>query len=649
MVKIQAVVLFSCSLLFSHWLAAESADGVASDKTVAAGDQSPVRSSDDFIEEMRRVHFRNIDELVALQVPGLALSYIKREQPAYQPNQPIEWLFWEQKRIELLAHSRQWAALIERVDAQQEKLNTIKVATADRNWFLTEQVRARIQLKDYEAALKQLRELLWTASQRVPSRTLANWRRLVIEVYLNQSHLGDARVAMQRYQQDYGALAEQDGRSWPTIQAELLMQLQQHQQAAGLLAKAAGNNNNASFQALQLLARYKAQQLSATQTLQQADQFIQPASQKQSPEQAKEIAQARLEAEDLLHYIRLLMLIETAQLDQAVKQMEQLLAKPQLQLSDSVMQIGGLQLNADSLWALYLQYGQQQANQQGLLSGDDAAWYALANNQYKKQPHRARALLAVLAVQAQQLHQRQSAMQQLSESIVDDKLPLQLVKRLFTETRYFSDLSTVAPAVRYQLIDYNLSRGQVKQAAALFAGLQQPPADQDQFEWSLRRARVMILSGDFKRGADALAEILEVQTLQSKQVDKFLQVVFDLQAVEQHALSLSLFDALAQQVDDSRVLRELMFWRAESLHALKQYEQAAYLFLKSAIPLEKVYDHWYHTATFRAAESLISAGLYQDARQRLLHLQVITENAARRAVIQQRLQSIRLNEAQPEV
>ncbi len=647
MVKIQAVILFGCGLLFSHWLAAQTGDGDATDTTVAASDQSQARSSEDFIEEMRRVHFKNIDELVALQVPGLALSYIKREQPAYQPNQPIEWLFWEQKRIELLAHTRQWSTLIERVDTQQEKINTIKVATADRNWFLTEQVRARIQLKDYQAALKQLRELLWTASQRVPSRTLANWRRLVIEVYLNQSHLGDARVAMQRYQQDYGALAEEDGRSWLTIQAELLMQLQQHQQAAGLLARATGENSNSSeFQALQLLARYKAQQLTAEQTLQQTDQYIKQVSQSQQSEQTPGIEPG---SENLLHYIRLLMLIETAQLDQAVKQLEQLLAKPQLQLSDSVMQIGGLKLNADSLWTLYLQYGQQQANQKGLLTGDDASWYALANNQYKKQPSRARALLAVLALKAQQLHQRQSAMQQLSESIGDDKLALQLVKRLFTESTYFNDLSAVAPAVRYQLIDYSLSQGQVKQAAALFAGLQQPPADQDQFEWSLRRARVMILSGDFQRGAEALAEILNTQTLQSKQVDKFLQVVFDLQAVEQHPLALSLFDALAQQVDDSRVLRELMFWRAESLHAMKQYEQAAYLFLKSAIPLEKVYDHWYHTATFRAAESLISAGLYQDARQRLLHLQAITENAARRAVIQQRLQSIRLNEAQPEV
>lgn len=644
MVKIQAVILFSCSLLFSHWLAAQTGDGNTADKASAATDKSQVRSSEDFIEEMRRVHFKNIDELVALQVPGLALSYIKREQPDYQPNQPIEWLFWEQKRIELLAFTRQWKALIERVDAQRQKLNTIKVATADRNWFLTEQVRARIQLKDYEAALKQLRELLWTAPQRVPSRTLANWRRLVIEVYLNQAHLSDARMAMQRYQQDYGALAEEDGRSWLTIQAELLMQLQQYQQAAGLLERAAGeNSNNTEFLGLQLLARYKSQQLDAKQALQQADKYIQQASQ-MPPEQAQQSSAA----EDLLHYVRLLMLIETAQLDQAVSQLEQLLAKPQLQLSDSLMQIGGLQLNADSLWALYLQHGQQQANQQGLLSGDDDAWYALANNLHKKQPYTARALLAVLALQAQQQHQRQLAMQQLSDSIVADKLPLQLVKRLFTETTYISDLAAVAPAVRYQLIDYSLSQGQVKQAAALFAGLQQPPADQDQFEWSLRRARVMILSADFQRGANALAEILESQTLQGKQVDRFLQVVFDLQSVEQHPLALSLFDALALQVDDSRVLRELMFWRAESLHALKQYEQAAYLFLKSAIPLEKVYDHWYHTATFRAAESLLSAGLYQDARQRFLHLLAITENAARRAVIQQRLQSIRLSETQPE-
>jgi len=141
--KTPAIILLNCSLLCSHWLGAQTlGEGGVEKALVSAQDKQPqntqTQKSEDFIEEMRNLHFKNIDELVALQVPGLALSYIKREQPAYQPEQPIEWLFWEQKRIELLAYTRQWLALIERVDTQREKLNTVKVATADRNWFLTE-------------------------------------------------------------------------------------------------------------------------------------------------------------------------------------------------------------------------------------------------------------------------------------------------------------------------------------------------------------------------------------------------------------------------------------------------------------------------------------------------------------------------------
>jgi hypothetical protein len=45
---------------------------------------------------------------------------------------------------------------------------------------------------------------------------------------------------------------------------------------------------------------------------------------------------------------------------------------------------------------------------------------------------------------------------------------------------------------------------------------------------------------------------------------------------------------------------------------------------------------------YRAAENLISAGMLQDAKHRFLHLLKITSNPARRAVINQRLQTIQL-------
>lgn len=576
-------------------------------------------------DEIRQHHFKNIDELVVLQAPGLALSYVQREQPEYVADNPLQWLFWEQKHISLLAYTKQWQALVDRVNAQREKLLSPKVATADRNWFFTEQVKALIQQKQYAVALNTLRQLIWNASVLVKSQTLAAWRRLVIQVYLNQNQLQDARLAMHRYQQDYGSLQNEDGVYWLNIQAELLIQLAQYREAIALLETA----DTQQAQALKLLARYKAEYLSAQDALDEA-QLLQ-----------KKYKDS--ESIQLFEYVALVAATGAHDTAQAITQLESLLSVVQLELSDSLINIGGITVDADRLWSAYSHQGNQLANAKGLLKGDDNAWYALSNNYLKSDALNARALLAVLSLQARQQAQRYLAMQQLAKLLQDKQKNLQLVERLFAESNTFLQLSAVAPEVRYQLIDFNLAQGRVKQAAVLFAGLQQPPADQQQIDWNLRRARVLILSGDFQSGADALAEILQNTSLDGHQVDKFLQVIFDLQAVEQHRLSIRLFTELSRQVSDSRVLRELKFWMAESYHSLKDYEKAAYLFLKSAIPPEKIYDPWYHTATYRAAESLLDAGLYDDARQRFLHLLSITQNAARKAVIRQRLQSIRLN------
>jgi len=576
-------------------------------------------------DEIRQHHFKNIDELVALQAPGLALSYVKREQPEYAAEHPLEWLFWEQKHISLLAYTKQWQVLVERVEAQREKLLSPKVATADRNWFFTEQVKALIQQKQYALALNTLRQLIWNASVLVKSQTQAAWRRLVIQIYLNQNQLQDARLAMHRYQQDYGSLQNEDGVYWLNIQAELLIQLAQYRDAIALLETA----DTQQAQALKLLARYKAGYLSAQDALNEA-QLLQ-----------KKYKDS--ESIQLFEYVALVAATGADDIAQAITQLESLLSAVRIELSDSLINIGGITVDADTLWSLYSQKGNQLANANGLLKGDDNSWYALANNNLKRNALNSRALLAVLSLQARQQTQRYLAMQQLAKLLEDRQKNLQLVERLFAESKTFHELSAVAPEVRYQLIDFNLSQGQVKQAAVLFTGLQQPPADEQQIDWNLRRARVLILSGDFQSGADALAEILQNTSLDGPQVDKFLQVIFDLQAVEQHSLSIKLFNELARQVSDSRVLRELKFWMAESYHRLQDYEKAAYLFLKSAIPPEKIYDPWYHTATYRAAESLLDAGLYDDARQRFLHLLSITQNAARKAVIRQRLQSIRLN------
>ena len=577
-------------------------------------------------EEIRNNHFRNINELVELRAPGLALNYVRREQAAYDKEDPTEWLYWEQKHISLLSYTLQWELLDQRVNQQLEKLLVPKVATADRNWFLTEQIRALIKLKKYPIALKKLRALLWNTTALTKPASIASWRRLVIQVYLNQNELNDAQVAMRRYQQDYGDLQNEDGVSWLQVQAELYIQSEQYKDAILLLKKGSSDKTRA----LGLLAELREGSLSALDVINRTELML--------------ITDIDQQHQTLVEYVSLVAAIQGNKVDVIIKRLESLLSAKKIYLSNSMQSIGGVSVTADSLWMHYLQLGSDLANDKGLLRGDDNGWYALASNLFKSDVLNAKGLLASLSLQSIQEKHRDLAMQQLVSLLEGDEQSLQLVNRLFTESKHFPDVKMIPVEVRYRLIDYNLSLGSVKSAAILMDELEQPPADEDQFAWNLRRSRVFILNGDFVQGGNVLNEILQSKKLQSSQVDKFIQVVFDLQAVEQYKLSLKLFSKLESQVEDVDVLRELIFWKAESYHGLQQYEQAAYLFLKSSISPKREYDPWYHTAIFRAAESLMSARLYEDARQRFLHLLSITGNAARKTVIRQRLQSIRLKQ-----
>lgn len=596
------------------------------DEVKASSIKEPVatRSPADQLIEKRLQHFYNIDELVSLRAPGLAYNYLQREQPEYDASDPLEWLLWEQRRIQLLKYMRKWSDIDQHIMSNIKLYFNHKIATADRNWFLTEQVRAQLELNQDEKALNRLRELMWNASSLVDSKTFAAWRRLVIQVYLQQRLTQDAQIALRRYQQDYGMLQNEDGFSWLSLQAELLIQLEHNSDAIRLLKQF----DNPEAQALQLLASYKNKALSAADLLDSASMLL-------------EGSETDTPGRENYQYLQLLAYVELGEQRKSIEWLESFMLLKHRLISPSLIRLAGLKPDANMLWQQYLGFGESVANKKGLLKGNDDAWYLLANKLAKKQPVVARSLLAVLALEAKEKHQRQLSMKQMVALLEVRQASLFIINQLFNAPKYVPSVEAMPAEVRYSLIDYNLSQGGIGAAARLMSDLQQPPKDQPQFEWNLRRARVLILSGSFSEGARLLLDMLETP-LENNQADKYLQVVFDLQAVEQFQISLTIFNRLKQLVEDPVLQRELTFWQAESYAGLKQYDQAAYLFLRSAQSPEKVYDPWYHTSMFRAAESLMSAKLYDDARERFMHLLNITGNAARKAVIRQRLQALQL-------
>ncbi len=581
------------------------------------------------VEEGVTKYTDKINELVKLGVPGLALRFVDNKQPAFEINKLAEWLWWEQKRIQLLQRLQRWTDIIQRVNNQHKLWSSDEVASYDKNWFLIQRVKAHQKLKQYQIALSQLQNLLWNIDAYVSTDTISIWRRLVIRNYMDTGKIEDAQRAMRRYLQDYGSVSDENNSQWNMLQAQLLMRTGRFQEVIQLLSHAA----TIEEESLLLIAKIKASVISAESVALQV-------SEKLLDESVSE------EQHTAYYYALLLSAIKNHDLILQIEALENLLSSQNLSYLETIFADVKETVDIDKLWQAYQNFGFQIANQHGLLRGDDEAWYLSAGNLFEQNPLYAKVLYVVLAFNAQQQYHKTIAFQQLILLLEKNKTKLELINKLFMKSQQITDIEQVPATVRYRLVDYALSRADLKSAAKLMEKLQQPPEGKDIFDWGLRRARILILGGQYKEGFQILNNLVTAdKEITESQIDQYMQVIFDLQNIQQHDLALSAFSKLDQYPLNKKLQREIAYWKAESFQAKAEYEQAAYLYLKSAKPLDNTYDPWYHTASFKAAESLSQAGLIDDARRRYVLLLKITGNAARKAVIRQRLQQLRLQQS----
>ena len=134
--------------------------------------------------------------------------------------------------------------------------------------------------------------------------------------------------------------------------------------------------------------------------------------------------------------------------------------------------------------------------------------------------------------------------------------------------------------------------------------------------WWLRRARILVLGNQLKLGEQALNTLLDANPkLEQIQVDRSMQVIFDLQTAGENEAAYDLFAKLMTHTDDQKTQREIYYWMADSRKSQERYDEAAQLYLKSAMfPDPKAMDPWAQTAHYQAAVALAKAGLYQDAQ-----------------------------------
>jgi len=552
-----------------------------------------------------------VDQLAKSGAVDLAIHVLDREQDRASKD-IAQWEKYEHQRIDLYRLRHDW----QKINQRMQQLPA-RVSAAFIQWAKTQHAEALIQLGLGEKARAELRYLIWSASDHDVEQ-LGHWRRLVIRSYLGDGLATDAQIAALRFRQDYPEVADADY----LLRARILLLNQNYDEARDLLMPHA---EDPTAGALLLLTQLRGQMRSSQKVLQATYRHMREkgindemkanlwAVATEAAERGGNRASAAMALEQVLVYRKSLSLPRS--------------------ISDP---------KNDDLWNAYIDYAVEISNKQQLLIGQDSKWLALAESLKKKQPVAARSLYAFVMLRGQQAALRNQAAQNFIDLMSTRKQGTDLMQVLFKGSQYFKQPIDIPEPIRHKLVDLALSRGDIDTASEMMATIRKPPPGQDQFMWYLRRARILVLGNQIKLGTQALNSLLDSNPrLEQIQVDRFMQVIFDLQTAGENEAAVDLFAKVMARSEDQKTRREIYYWMADSRKAQERYADAAQLYLKSAMyPDPDNMDPWSQTAHYQAAVALAKAGLYQDAQTLLEHLLKVTKDPERRDALQRELQKM---------
>lgn len=579
-------------------------------------------------EKEQSVTFKSLaqmNELIELGVPALALSLLDEEQ-IKRPAFSADWYAFEYKRILLLSALERWQLLIERTQwlfdtAKKNRHITKKI----RLWFETQQVIARLQLKQSEQALNQLQHLMWNTEPeyRDPSLPVV-WRRLVIRAYLQLQADDDARRALVKYEHDYKT--DKSNIDWVLLQAQVLLRTNRPQQAIQLLEQIT-SENAVDVEALLLIAELQNNPKSAANINKQMREQL----------DGQLLSKSARWAYSYVAYLS--SKVQSDKPAQILNLEAMLSLGIEYPLFDESYQV-----NADDLWDSYNSHGLTTANDNGLLFGNDLQWKNLSDQLIDKEPEKALALNAALVLHTDNFATRQLQHKTIVEIIERRKNGLELINQLYLHSNKVTDVNVLPDEVRYRLVDYALSEGSYFEAARIMNTLEEPPQGKTLFDWRMRKARVLILQGEYRQSEDLIRKTFKEKTsITRAELDRFIQVVFDFQTTQQHQQAIRLFALVSLENLDESLKREIYFWKAESYFSLEKYGRAALFYLESARAVAGAEnDLWGQSARFKAGRALMLAQIYDDAKKVFSDLLIITASDSRKAIIQQNLQKIRL-------
>ena len=565
----------------------------------------------------------NIQEIRIIAKSGavsLALQSIDSQQEILNKQNNLKaWLEWERERLSIYQSGQRWQVLQQRVAAYEDDLPNDFYF-----WAKQQQVDALLILKQGQQARQILQGLIWSEKinseieTEIQRKWLPLWQQRVIKSYLVDNETSDALLAAQRYYQDYRSNNIEDR----LLRARILLINKREDEVVELLKK---DTKHPEGGMLYLLAQLRSKERPPRKVLQSA------------------LRQMRGKwASNKLKYMLWAVVAESAQRSKdnpsTINALEFVLAGHK----NIELPAGLFNFSADMLWNAYIDYALYLGNRAQFLIGNDQQWLNAAVKAQKKYPVKARALYAMVLLKGQKNETRLRAAKGFLNLMHKRKRGAELVMQLFLKSKYFKKIKSIPGPIRYDLVNIALSRSKIDLASNLMATIKTAPAGVDNYQWQLRRARIFVLGGNAEKGNKALKAILgNNKSLTRKQLDHFLQVVFDLQTVKEHEFAYKLFKAVLPKIDDVVLQREIYYWMADSQKALQDYTAAARLYLRSAMHAgNNGLDPWGQTARYQVAEMLAKADLLQDAHSLYQQLLKVTKEPARRAVLKHELQKL---------
>lgn len=548
--------------------------------------------------------------------PFLTLMMLDQTQPNMDANLQ-NWIRWEQERYDILEKWQQWNDLLIRIESLPKDLPEDFRHTA-----VSKQVNAYLQLGQTTTARKILRKYLWDP-QSAKSAEYENWRKYIVNSYIHDGRFDDARMAMQRFQQDFDS---QDF-DWVERKVLVLIQSEHYEEASDLLKNHIVPRAQVLSLYVDLLLNRHTPQYYWTTARQKAEK-------------------AEKAEEDSEIYVMYWMIAWSAahkmsEVDRVIA-LEKILQTPHFAINEI------FKSSANDLWSAYLDYAELVGNRAELLQGDDKSWLELAGNASKLTPIKARSLFAKIMLHSRSSEYREQAAAGFLQTLqLSKQRSKNLLINIFNDNIQFKDVSSIPITMRFELVDLALKKANIIEATRLMSGLETLPENTDLFAWQLRRARVLILGGQNMEGHNVLETLIkEYATPEKSKTDRIIQVLFDLQTIGAHENVLDSFQKLMALEIDPRQKREILFWMADSYKELEKHNQAALLYLQSAMyPGPDSMDPWAQTARYAAAESLQASGLADDARRIFSSLIEVTEEEAKKAMLRNKIQQLWLHQS----